>query len=101
MMIKLIDLGLTYDEALHGVQCAIGHEQNIGATAAPATEHDKRLHKHLKTGNAARACEHSALASLLIEKGIITEAEYLERMRLFVNHELAGYEAKHPPIHFR
>lgn len=42
-----------------------------------------------------------ALASLLIEKGFITEEEYVERMRLALNDELAGRQDKYPGVTFR
>jgi len=100
-MIKLTDLGLTYEQAMHGVQTAIKHEMNTGGRAAPSLESDRNLHKHLRVGIDARACDHAACASLLIEKGVITEEEYIERVRVFMNHELAQYETKHAPIRFR
>jgi len=39
-------------------------------------------------------CEHGALASLLIEKGIITEDEYVDRMIYVLEKELQSYKDK-------
>lgn len=93
---KWTDLGLPYLDACHGVQTGVMYEMNkldgSGGGTSP---------KHLRTGINIRACEHSALAKLLIEKGLITEEEYLEAIRLAVNHEVARYEAANPPFTFR
>lgn len=104
-MRKLTDLGLTYEEAAHGVQTAIKHEMQLAEMGrgdpANADRHPGTEPKHLRVGIDLRACDHAALASLMIEKGLITEAEYVERIRVFVNDELAGYERKHSPLKFR
>lgn len=57
--------------------------------------------KHFRVGHDCRASDHMALASLLIEKGFITEEEYVERMRLALNDELAGRQDKYPGVTFR
>lgn len=79
------DLGLSYDEALHGVQTAIKYE----------LEKDNRnaldIIKHLRVGLDARGADAQGLASLLIQKGVFTLDEYLEYMRIAMNEELARY----------
>ncbi|MEH2525854.1 MULTISPECIES: hypothetical protein [unclassified Bradyrhizobium] len=86
------DLRLTYEQALHGIQSAIRFE--MSRSGIPDDEHNptSRMMKHLRVGIDMRAADHAAVAGLLIEKGIITEEEYLERMRLAANEELARYE---------
>lgn len=88
------DLGLSYDAALHGVQCAVGFEIHIGASRDTSPE-------QLRTGVNSAMVEHFALAHILIEKGVITEEEHVEAMRLMMNHELATYQAKHGNKEFR
>ena len=81
---RLRDLGLTYLEAVHGVQCAIGHGMNEGKTATEP--------KHMRTGVDMQKADMLGLAMLLIDKGIITGEEYNEYMRLAANEELAMRE---------
>ena len=83
-----IDMGLSYEEASHGVQCAIGYEieTEYGNAATP---------KHMRVGIDLSKAEQCGLARLLIDKGLFTIEEYIEYMRLAVNHELAYREAEH------
>jgi hypothetical protein len=85
------DLGLDYHSALHGVQSGIAYKLDDAWDGASP--------KHLRVGLDARAAEHGALVSLLIDKGLIDEREYLEYMRLGVNEEVARMQeeltAKH------
>ena len=81
------DLGLTWEEAAHGVQTAVAYEMGMGGKATDP--------KHLRTGINAAMVDHAALAYLLIEKGIINEVEYKEAIRKAMNHEVARYEAMH------
>lgn len=83
---KMRDLGLSHDEAAHGVQSAIKYELEQRGWRGNENEW-----KHLRVGIDLRAAEAGGLAALLIEKGIFTKAEYLERMRLAANEELARY----------
>jgi len=96
---KMRDLGLSYEEAGHGVQSAIRFEmsqQGFADDEHPGSRggQDKIVHmlKHLRVGIDMRAADHSGLAALLVAKGLITEAEYIEQMRLAANEELARYE---------
>lgn len=88
------DLGLTYEEALHGMQSGVFHEMNKGADKSTTP-------KHLRVGINSSMISDAALAYLLIKKGIITEEEYKEELRLVANNELALYESRHPGIIFR
>lgn len=97
---KWTDLGLTYLEALHAVQTGVKYE--IAISDFPSRD-DTTPHspKHLRTGVNMAMVEISALVWLLIEKGIITESEYLEALRLATNQEVATYEARNPKFKFR
>lgn len=77
------DLGLTYEEALHGVQSALKLEMT-------ATTDLKRVQpKHMRVGIDMSKADARGLAELLIDKGIFTLDEYREYMRLAANEELA------------
>ena len=89
------DLGLSYLDAMHGMQSGVAHEMNVSARAG-ATDP-----KHLRVGVNATMCDHAALARLLIAKGLIAEAEYLEAIRVQMNEELAQYQERHPGVTFR
>lgn len=90
---KFRDLGLDYETAAHGVQSAVAYEQSkkLGPQYDDGTPPNKYA-KHLRVGLDMRAADASALAQLLIDKGVFTEVEYLEAMRLAANEELARYE---------
>lgn len=78
------DLGLSYEAAMHGMQSAVAYEME---QRPQPTEP-----KHLRVGVNAAMVDHAALVQLLIEKGVITEPEYREALRLAMNHELARYQ---------
>lgn len=88
-----VDLGLNYEQAAHGVQTAIAYDIERGGTAATP--------KHLRVGVDMSKSDMFGLAMLLIQKGIITQEEYVENMRLAANTELAMREEKHPGFKFR
>jgi len=79
------DLGLSYEVALHGVQSAVKFE--LGQQSRSGFD----IVKHLRVGLDARAADAQGLVELLIGKGIITESDYLEAIRLSMNEELARY----------
>lgn len=87
------DLGLSYQEAVHGIQTAIAYDMGRGRkTTEP---------KHMRTGIDLSKAEQGGLAMLLVDKGVFTWQEYAEYMRLAANHELAMREAENPGITFR
>lgn len=90
-----VDLGLSYEAALHGVQSAVAFEMSRPESRS-ATEP-----KHLRVGINSAMIDCASVARLLMAKGIFTAEEYFEALRLEANHELATYEALYPPIKFR
>jgi hypothetical protein len=85
---KMRDLGLTYEQAAHGVQTAIAFDMENGGKAATP--------KHLRVGVDMSKADMLGLTMLLISKGIITQEEYAEHMRLAANEELAMREEACP-----
>lgn len=88
------DLGLTYEEAAHGVQSATAFEQSKHGSQSGSP-------KHLRTGINMAMADHAALVQLLMDRGIITNEEYLEALRLWANEELARHQDLHPGVNFR
>jgi hypothetical protein len=80
------DLGLSYEEAAHGVQCAILTDMN-GFERCAAVEP-----KHMRTGIDMSKADMLGLAALLMDKGVITHDEYVEYMRRAANQEVAMRE---------
>lgn len=91
---SLQDLGLTYEQALHGIQTAIKYVmENVDSKFVQP--------KHLRVGIDSAHVTDLAITSLLIKKGIITKEEYIEEVRLAMNHELAQWEQQCAPLKFR
>jgi hypothetical protein len=89
------DLGLSYEQAAHGIQSAIRFE--MSRNGLPEEGRDSigtivNMLKHLRVGVDTRASDAGGLATLLIKKGVFTMEEYLEHMRLAANDELARYQ---------
>lgn len=76
-----------YRAAAPGVQTGIAMEMESG----DATE---TTPKHLRVGVDLRAVDHQALAELLIEKGLITQVEYHERLADCAERERAARERR-------
>lgn len=93
------DLGLTYEQALHGIQSAIlqriSHDTNMSGEWSKLPDRNTSFAgpKHLRVGVDTSKAEQGALAALLVRKGVITKEEYFEEMRLALNQELANYES--------
>lgn len=91
------DLGLTYEQALHAMQTGVGFEietnayGNMGASTP----------KHLRAGVNSAMINDAALVRLLVKKGLFTEEEYMEEVRLEANREVLRYERNHVPLKFR
>jgi hypothetical protein len=77
---------MTYEAALRAVQSGIATLMQFnGRFATP---------KHLRVGNVLSKVDQSALASLLISKGIFTEEEYVEAIRIATIEEVQFLEAR-------
>lgn len=82
-----------YMAAAHAVQSAIAldmtrrHNIDIDSTLG-------RFLKHLRVGVDSAKAEQGALATLLIEKGVITGDEYVKAMADAMEREKAMYEAE-------
>lgn len=85
------DLGLSYEAAGHGIQSAIRFEMTREGLPDDSQDKVVRMLKHMRVGIDSRAADAGGLASLLINKGVFTQEEYLEQMRLSINEELARY----------
>jgi hypothetical protein len=73
-----------YAAAMHGVQSAIALEiEQLGEKAAGANA------KHLRTGINSCLVDSSAIATLLIGKGIFTQDEYFAAIAEAAERELA------------
>lgn len=71
---------------------AAAHAMQSGVAAKMALDPGETTPKHLRTGVNSAMAEHSALAKLLIAKGVITEAEYLEAQAAGMEAEARLYE---------
>lgn len=76
---------LSYHQALHGIQTGVAIEISHDLNNA----HEP---KHLRVGVNSALINDAALFRLLVKKGIITEEEYAEEVRLEANRELDRYE---------
>lgn len=57
-----------------------------------------RFLRALEDGRMFLRCEHQALAGLLIAKGVITQAEYIEALSKEYEIMLAALESQHPGV---
>lgn len=80
----LKDLGLSYEQAAHGVQTGVAYRDEVDGYA-----------KHLRTGIDISKAEQFGLACLLIDKGVFTSEEYAEYMRLALNTEVDRLEKEY------
>lgn len=75
-----------YDEYLllsHAVQSGVAAELTINSAATP---------KQLRTGLDIGKAEYGALVALLVEKSLITEEEWSEKVLYFLRLEKKSYE---------
>lgn len=75
-----------YQSAQHAMQTGV----NLMAQYSPGDLRPKSLRVGINTA----LCDHAALARLLIEKGIITEDEYMAAITKEMNAELRRYEER-------
>lgn len=80
-----LDLCRRYQAALHAMQSGVALKLEKGGPEHP---------KHYRVGINAAMVDASAMAKLLIRKGIITQTEYLEAVAVEMEAEKARYEAE-------
>lgn len=74
-----------YRAAVHAMQSGVAMEMQAGrADTEP---------KHLRVGINSALVDSSALAELLIAKGVITEGEYLEAIAAGMEREVRAHES--------
>lgn len=84
---------LPYEQAMHAVQTGVAYEMS---TVPSATDP-----KHLRVGINSALINDAALVRLLIKKGLITQAEYIEEVRLEACREVDRYEDRLTETHGR
>ena len=87
-----------YYAAAYAVQSAVAYE--IGLDERNGTSCSATTPKQLRAGINMAMAEHSAIAKLLISKGIITDHEYTKAIADAAETECARYEEKYPWIKF-
>lgn len=90
-MTKQDDLRRRYSAAAHAIQAGVQMEMNDDP---PSRSGSPVSPKMLRTGVNLAMVEHGALVRLLIEKGIITDLEYMEALVAGVEAEQKMYEER-------
>ena len=75
-----------YEAALHAMQSGVAMEMNHKRQPTEP--------KHLRVGINAAMADHCGLVQLLLSKGLITEAEYLEAITKSMEAEKERYEKR-------
>lgn len=83
---------LSYTEAMHGMQSGVQLDMQAELGGLVVSDNLIRALKHLRVGINSALVNDAALIRLLVKRGIVTEAEYLEEVRLEANRELDRYE---------
>ena len=73
---------------------ALAHAMQSGVKAKAAYTDDETNGVDLRVGVNMAMVEHAALTDLLMEKGVITEEEYLNALDAALQHEVRRYEAE-------
>lgn len=71
-----------YNNAQHAMQSGVAFLDKLEGTE-----------KHLRVGINSALVDHGSLVGLLVEKGVITNEEYLEAVATGMEEEVARYEA--------
>lgn len=78
---------------------ALCHAMQTGVAFTMEKEPAETAPKHLRTGVNSALVDSSALACLLMKKGIITEREYYEALRDGMAAEVEAYEKRLKALH--
>lgn len=81
---KIAEAQARYERAAHAMQTGVKMDQETGS--------DDGTPKHLRTGINSALVDVSAMAGLLLKKGIFTEEEYFEAIAYAMEKEVARYE---------
>lgn len=73
-----------YQQLMRAMQSGVAASLELGS--------DEATPKHLRVGVNAAMSEQGALASLMIEKGLFTEEEYLDALIEYAEREVDRYE---------
>lgn len=73
-----------YHDKLHAMQSGVAMKMNYDSSETTP--------KQLRVGVNAAMCNQGALARLLVEKGIITQQEYLDAITAEMGREVERYE---------
>lgn len=73
-----------YLDACHQMQTGVKVDQETGS--------DDGTPKHLRVGINVALCDHAALITLLIEKGVFTQEEYLKKLCETMEQEVERYK---------
>lgn len=79
-------------EEHHQRYLAAAHAMQSGVAAKMHVDPSETTPKHLRVGVNSAMSEHAALAKLLMDKGIITEDEYVQAQADQMEREKALYE---------
>ncbi len=91
-MMTVEQLQEAYRQQAHAVQTGVKYLMEWDRNhATPEPGHNP---KHLRTGVNLALVQNSALASLLIRKGVISELEYWQAVCLQAAKEVGNYEAE-------
>lgn len=74
-----------YAELAHAMQSGVAMEMNLNDAHTP---------KHLRVGVNSALVDCGSLATLLLEKGVITELEYFTALRDGMKREVEAYERR-------
>jgi len=83
---ELFELRKEYERLLHAMQTGVAYELERDPRSATP--------KHLRVGVNAAMSDHSALAILLVRKGVITMAELYASLIEFMKHEVETYQSR-------
>lgn len=82
----------TVDEAIARYQAA-AHAMQTGVATKMAIDPSETQPKHLRVGVNSAMVDHSALAKILMDKGILTESEYFTALADAMEREVDLYRS--------
>lgn len=70
------------------------HAMQTGVAFTMEREPAETTPKHLRVGVNVAMCDHAALVTLLVSKGLITEVEYFEQLVVSMEREVKLYQER-------